>query len=58
MSLRNIKQALKSKVKTGLTTAMLEGYKKFLKVFNLEAANNLQPHRPGINYTIYMQPGT
>ena len=57
VSLINIKQALKPKVKTDPATALPEAYKNFLNVINYEEANKLPPHRPGVEHIIYMQPG-
>ena len=58
MSLRDIEQALKPKIKTDPATVLPGHYKKLLKVFSHEEANKLLPHRPGIDHTIKMQPGT
>ena len=58
MSLANVEQALKLKVKTNPSTALPEAYKIFLNVFSYEEANKLPPHCPGVDHTIYMQPGT
>ena len=56
--LRNIEQALKPKAKTNPATVLPENYKEFLKVFSHEETNKLLPHRPGVDHTIKMQPGT
>ena len=54
VSLRDIEQDLKSKVKTDHTLALLEPYTKFLKVFSYGETKKLPPHCPRIDYTIYM----
>ena len=56
--LRDIEQALRPKTKTNPATVLPEYYKEFLKVFSHEKANKLPPHRPGVDHTIKMQPGT
>ena len=56
--LKDIEQALKPKAKTNPVTVLPEHYKEFLKVFSHEKANKLPPHRPGVDHTIKMQPGT
>ena len=56
--LRNIEQALKPKTKTNPATILPEHYKEFLKVFSYEKANKLPQHRPRVDHTIKMQPGT
>ena len=58
VSLRNIEQALKPKIKTDPATVLPGHYKEFLKIFNYEEAIKLPPHRPGIDHIIKMQPGT
>ena len=58
VSLRDIEQALKLKVKTDPTTALPEVYKEFLKLFILKKAKKLLPYSPEVNHTMYMQPGT
>ena len=49
---------MKPKTKTDPATVLPEHYKEFLKVFSYEKANKLPPHRPGIDHTIKIQPGT
>ena len=49
---------MKPKAKTDPATVLPEHYKEFLKVFSHEEANKLLPHRPGVDHTIKMQPGT
>ena len=58
VSLRDIEQALKPNAKTNPATVLPGQYKEFLKVFSHKEANKLPPHRPGVDYTIKMQPGT
>ena len=57
-SLKDIKHALKPKIKTDLATVLPEVYQEFLKVFSHEEANKLPPARPGVDHIIRMQPGT
>ena len=56
--LRDIEQSLKPKTKTDLAIVLPEHYKEFLKVFSHEETNKLLLHRPGVDHTIKMQPGT
>ena len=56
--LRDIEQALKPKAKTNPATVLPEHYKEFLKIFSHEEANKLPLHRPRVDHTIKMQPGT
>ena len=58
VSLKDIKHALKPKIKTDPATVLLEVYKEFLKVFSYKEANKLPPARSGIHHIIRMQPGT
>ena len=58
MSLRNIEQALKPKVKTDPVTVLPETYKEFFKDFSYEKTNKLPPHCPGVDHIIHMQSGT
>ena len=58
VSLRDIKHALKSKIKTDPATVLPEVYKEFLKLFSHEEANKLPPARSGVDHIIRMQPGT
>ena len=58
VSFRDIKHALKPKIKTDPAIVLLEVYKEFLKVFSHEEANKLPPARPGVDHIIRMQPGT
>ena len=58
MILRDIEYTLKFKVKTDPAIALLEAYKKLLKVFSHKEANKLLSYCSRVDYTIYMQPGT
>ena len=58
MSLENIKQALKPKVKTDPAMTLPEAYKDFLKVFSYKEVNKLPLYCLGVNHNIYMQAGT
>ena len=58
VSLRDIEQALKPKIKTDPAIVLPGYYKEFFKVFSYEEANKLPPHSPGVDHTIKMQPGT
>ena len=58
MSLNDIKQALKPKVKTDFTKALPEAYKEFLNLFSWEDVNKMLPHCLKVNYNIHMQSGT
>ena len=49
---------MKPKVKTDPARALPEAYKRFLKVFSQKEMNKLPLYRPGVDYTIHMQPGT
>ena len=56
--LRDIKHALKPKIKTDPAPVLPKVYKKFLKVFSQEKANKLPLACPGVDHIIKMQPGT
>ena len=49
---------MKPKAKTNPATVLPGHYKEFLRVFSHEKANKLPLHRPGVDHTIKMQPGT
>ena len=56
--LREIEQALKSKVKRDPATTLPKAYKDFLNIFSYKETNKLPPYYPGVDHTIHMKPRT
>src|SRR5947208_16311432 len=51
-SLKDIKKAVAVKKRTDPRIKLPEPYHKHLPLFNMKAADQLPPHRPGINHKI------
>ena len=58
VSLRDIKQVLKSKKCVDPATLLPAQYHKFLDVFSKDNADKLPPLRPGVDHKIKIEPGT
>jgi len=58
VSLRDIEKALKPKEIVDPRTKLPREYHKFLPLFNKAAADELPPHRPGVDHKIDLLPNT